>query len=494
MAHPPQRQISPMQPSPNLNFNSGFAAKLSLSLIGLAMLSACSVFPQYMQPDIKTPTTWQASLPHAGKVETLVNWWSQFNDPVLMQLLNTAEQDNPSLDIAIANIKAARANVTIARADGLPSVNANASATRSKSISFATATGINDTKKASLDASWEIDLFGAVKFSKQAAQARLQAKESDWHEARVSLAAEVSNNYLDYRTCQLLVKSYQQQLLSKNETARLTNINAQAGFAAPADAALAAASASSTQSTLIAQQAQCDSTLKALVALTGMRETTLRAKLGEGEAKIPMPAAFAIERLPAEVVKQRPDLISYERALAAASADIGTAEANRYPSISLTGSIGVTNTSLGSFSGSGNTWSFGPSLSIPVFNAGKLKAQVSSAEANYAAALATYQQNVRTAIKEVEQNLVSLDSATRRAQAEQVSTEQYRSYLKATEINWRAGGVSLLSLEDARRQAINAEVTLINQQHDRVQYWIALYKSLGGGWPVSAEKTKSGEK
>lgn len=458
---------------------------LSMMVLLSTVIAGCSIFPEYKTAEVKTPATWHAPLPHDGKAEALADWWKQFNDPVLDSFLLAAEHDNPSLDIALANIQVARAATVVARADGLPSVSANASNSRSKSNSAFGSTvfsNITDSSKASLDASWEIDLFGAVKFSKQAAQARLEAKQSDWHDARVTLAAEVANDYLDYRTCQLLANAYQQQLDSKNETSRLTNIKAKAGFAAPADAALAEASTKSTESSLVAQKAQCDLTIKSLVALTGIDETQLKATLLNGAAKLPEPTEFVVTTIPADIVRQRPDLISSERAIAAASADIGNAEANRYPNLSLTGSIGVVDTSVGSISSSGNTWSFGPALSIPIFNAGKLKAQVNSAEGKYQLAIATHQQNVRNAIKEVEQSLINLESATQRAQLEQVSTEQYRKYFQATEINWKAGGDSLLNLEDARRQAINAELTMYNQQHDRVKYWIALYKAIGGGW------------
>ncbi len=338
-----------------------------------------------------------------------------------------------------------------------------------------------------LDASWEIDLFGGIKFAKQAAEARVEAKKSNWHAARVSLAAEVATHYVDYRACQLSVAAYQQALASKNETSRLTNILANAGFSAPADAALAEASLRATESSLINQQAQCDNTVKALVALTNLGESSLRGLLAiSTNAMLPQPAEFNMDSVPASLITQRPDLVADERNLAAASADTGVATANRYPSVSLIGSIGRSKTSGSGFSSSSNTWSFGPSISLPIFDGGQRKAEVSIAEANYAVALVTYQQDVRNAVKEVEQTLVSLDGAARRETTEKISTEQYRNYYKAAEINWRAGGISLITLEDARRQLINAELSHITQQHDRVQYWITLYKALGGGWQPSS--------
>ncbi len=470
-----------------------------LILSVVLLLSGCSIFPEYLKPAIKTPDSWQAklpqetlttaTLPHHGNVSQLTGWWGQFNDTALNQLLTAAEADSPTLSIALANIKSARASSVAARAQGLPSLTGTASATRSQSglssgiASFGSISGLSTSTVGALDASWEIDLFGGVKFAKQAAEARLEAKRSDWHTARVSLAAEVATNYVDYRACQLSVAAYQRALTSKNETSRLTNILAGAGFSAPADASLAEASLRATESSLINQQAQCDNTVKALVALTNLGEPQLRELLAaSANAVLPQPAEFNIDSVPASLITQRPDLIAAERNLAAASADTGVATANRYPSLSLLGSIGRSNISGSGFSSNSDTWSFGPSISLPIFDGGKRKAEVSVAEANYAVALATYQQDVRGAVKEVEQALVNLDSAARRETTEKISTAQYQSYYQAAEINWRAGGISLLTLEDARRQLISAELSYITQQHDRVQYWIALYKALGGGW------------
>jgi outer membrane protein TolC len=129
---------------------------------------------------------------------------------------------------------------------------------------------------------------------------------------------------------------------------------------------------------------------------------------------------------------------------------------------------------------------------LPIFDAGQRKAEVTKAEASYEIALATYQQDVRNAVKEVEQSLINLESANQRENAERISKEQYAKYYQAAEINWRAGGLSLLSLEDARRQMIDAEISYINQQQNQVQYWIALYKALGGSW--QAERSKLQDK
>lgn len=334
-----------------------------------------------------------------------------------------------------------------------------------------------------MDASWELDLFGKIRRSAEAAQARMDARVSDWHDARVSLAAEVADTYVQYRACVLLAETYESELTSILQTERAMTSLVKAGFRPPSDGALALAGSASTRSTLVLQRAQCDLLVKSLVSLTGIDEVTLRGLMSAGNTKLPQPAALQVESVPAQVLRQRPDLASRERELAAASAEIGVARADLYPSLSLSGSITVSASSLAS---SAASWSFGPSLSLPIFDGGRRRAAVDSARAGYTAALADYRQGVRNVVKEVEQALVNLDSAGRRADDAATAAREYRRYFHATEVSWRAGRDSLLTLEEARRTALSAEIQQITLQRDRVAYWIALYKALGGGWQPGA--------
>ena len=462
---------------------------LDFHLLGLLVSSSlvgCAVGPDYVRPDMRLPTTWQAPVPHGGKIDEMDDWWRQFKDPVLTELQQAAQNDSPTLDKAVAAIRSARASVTTSRAGGIPSLSASATAKRfldnDKRSSAATMTS------SGLDASWEIDLFGGVRRSVEAAKATEEAKEADWHNARISLAAEVATDYVDYRACHLKWSAYEEQAQSYQKTLRLTRVSVAAGFSAPADLALVEAGAASASSSATAQQATCDLGIKALVAVTGLEEVRVRELLGNENTPLPLPAEVSIESIPAALISQRPDVISSERQLAAAMAKIGMAEAGRWPSLSLTGSIAVWHAA-----GVATTpWSLAPALSLPLFNAGSLAAKVDSARADYDSALATYKSTVRTAVKEVEQALVNLDSATRREDDARTSATQYRSYSRASEINWQSGRISLLDLEIARRTAISAEIALIDVNQTRVNQWVTLYKALGGSWQSAAE-TSQGE-
>jgi NodT family efflux transporter outer membrane factor (OMF) lipoprotein len=461
--------------------NHRLAAALA-TICASFVLAACAVGPTYTKPVPATPAVWQAALPHDGNVGTMRDWWQQFDDPIVAQLIAIAEADSPSLGKAWAGIEKARATLTTARAAGLPNVEGSASLTRARQQVILDGVTTSTTRSAGLDASWEIDLFAKVRRNTEAAEARTGARVADWHDARVSLAAEVADTYVQYRGCELLVNAYERERASNAETEKATAAAVRAGFSAPSNGALARASLASATSTLLSQRAQCDLLVKSLVNLTGRDELALRSLLsGDGSrtGHVPVPAGLAVQSVPVNVLRQRPDLASLERELAASSAEIGVAQADRYPSLSLSGSISI---SASPGSSALTTWSFGPSLSIPLFDAGKRRAAVYTARASYLSAQAGFRQGVRTAVKEVEQALVNLDSTARRTEQAERAAGDYRAYFRATEANWRAGGESLLNLEEARRSALSAEITLITLQRDRVEYWIALYKALGGGW------------
>ncbi|RMQ47792.1 hypothetical protein ALQ04_04057 [Pseudomonas cichorii] len=453
------------------------AGQWSLPILCALIASGCVMGPDYRPPEVRLPTQWQAPLPHDASVKSLSGWWQQFNDPQLERLLQWAEADSPTLDQAWANIEQARATLAVSDADAAPNLQGNLSRSRTGERQDGDSQSYSSSS-AGLDAAWELDLFGKFRRNREAASNRIQARVDDWHDARVSLAAEVADDYVQFRGCQRLVLTYEQQLDSQRQTAELTGLSLKAGFTAPADLALTRASAASSQSTLINQRSECDVLLKQLTRLTGTDESQVRALLGQAPAILPAPARLGVHSIPADLLRQRPDLASRERELAAASADIGVAEAQRWPSLSLSGSFAV-GTSNGQLL---RNWTVGPLLSLPLLDGGLGRATVKSAEAAYDAALAAYRQTLRTSVSEVEQALVRLDAARRREADVERATQGYSEYFQAVDKSWQAGGVSILDREVARRSALDAQIELITLQQEQVRYWIALYKALGGGW------------
>jgi outer membrane protein, multidrug efflux system len=463
------------------------AITLAALLAGCAALPGTKPAPSRDVPALAAPVTpaqWQAPLPHEGSITDLSRWWQQFDDPLLAELISSAQTASPSLASARSRIEQARATRVASGAALGPSASVGASASRGKqdlSAPVGTALG------ASLQASWELDLFGANAAGRDAAQARLDGAQASWHDARVSVAAEVASSYLALRACEAQLAQTQLDSRSRSETARLTELTAKAGFQAPANASLARASAAQGNANLAQQRAACELGVKGLVALTGLPEPTLRERLAATTARIPQPASIAVNRVPAEALAQRPDVVAAGRELVAASADVSQAQAQRLPSISLAGNIGPARFETGAGSLSGTLWSIGPvAVSLPLFDGGRRRANADAAQARYDEAVAVYQGRLRNSVREVEEALVRLQSTAERNGDAQTASEGFEASYRATEARFKGGLASLFELEDSRRTAVQAQAALIDLQRERVAAWIALYRALGGGWSAAA--------
>jgi NodT family efflux transporter outer membrane factor (OMF) lipoprotein len=467
-----------------------FRLHVSIPLTAFTLiLTACATPEAPLQSVGAVPPQWYAPLPqseedrqaHGGRTDRLGKWWSQFNDGALTELVATAQARNGSVLEAAARITQARAEGVAAGATAQPQLQGGVALQRGRGNTGSLAA----TGSVSVDASWELDLWGGLKAGRSVALAQLQASEASWHDARVSVAAETAQNYVRFRSCQRLADTLQDDARSLATSASLTERKVSAGLESPANAAVVRASAASSAGNLIAQQAQCDSLIKSLVALTGLSEPDLRRLLSQGAEEVPTPGNFEVEQIPARWLAQRPDLRSVERQAAAALQEIDVAEANRWPQLSLLGSVGRTRASGGgggAMTFEGTSWSIGPSLSIPLFDGQRRSAAVDAARGRYEEARSRYAQRVRDAVAEVENALIELDAASRRQSDAEKAVAGFDAFLNAQRRLTEAGAGSLLDLEDARRTALSARSTLINVQTDRVLAWIALYRAVGGGW------------
>lgn len=443
------------------------------------LLSACAVQRPPDTVSAPAPPQWYAPLPHNGSLKDLTRWWQQFDDPLLVELVLAAQDASPTVATAARRIEEARAARVAARAAVLPAVDAQSALARARQPP----TGIATTLQSGLQTHWEIDLFGGGRDAERAARARLQGAEAGWHEARVSVAAETANSYVALRTCERQLIVATNDAKSRAETARLTELSAQAGFTPPATAALARASAAEAAARASQQKASCEIEVKALVALSGLAEPGLRGKLGVRWVEPSGFALAALDPIPARLLAQRPDVFRAEREVAAASAEVGAARADRFPRLSLSGAIAQGKLRTGGTTSDLETWSIGPlALTLPLFDGGRRAAEVDAAEARYREAVASYTASVRQAVREVEEALVLLESARERSEDARIAVEGYRASFNATEARYRAGLASLIELEDQRRVALAAETALVSLQRERVAAWIALYRAVGGGW------------
>lgn len=465
-----------------------------LALLGMLALAGCAAAPD-AAPSLAqaAPAQWQEPLPHQGQLIHLSDWWAQQNDPLLVELIMAAQAVSPSLATARANIEQARLSRLASSAALLPRVDASANLTRS-SPGFMDEIPIplTTSAQAGLNLSWEIDLFGKLSAARDAGEQRFAGAQALWHAARVSVAAETATQYYQLRACEKLLVVAQADAASRGETARLSALSTQAGFQAPASNALARASAAESRSQATAQQALCALDIKALVALSGLPEPELRQKLAASATDSAPDVMLAVASVPAQALAQRPDIFNAAREVDAASAEVGEARAQRYPRLTLNGSINANKILSPSPAQRFDTWSIGPlQLTVPLLDGGAGKANVRAAQARYVNAAAQYRASVRQAVREVEEALVKLQSTAARNADALSAADGYRAAFTGSEARYRSGLASLLELEDARRTLLAAQNSVITLQRERRSAWVALYRALGGGWqadsPLPAE-------
>lgn len=454
--------------------------KFSRLVLVALLLNGCAVGPDFNSPETP-PSQWHSALPHGGKIESLTRWWEQLNDTQLSELIAESEKNNPTLDMALAKMNEARANDEASGAAFYPVLGLGASSTRSR-MAFGKQVILQTNNKIGFDASWELDLFGKNRRTAEAAQARFGANEVAWHDARISLAAEVADVYVELRQCEAGLATSLQGQQSRASIRELTDIKANAGLASAMDAARAQAGEADGKSAYRAKQGECARVLNRLVALTGIESLALQSRLAAQQGQIPVPHEVDVGSVAAHALSQRPDVAMAELNLAAASADIGATKAAMYPSLTLLGSVANNRIYSGGQSVVVPTWSFGPSLSIPLFSGGRATANVAAAQARYDYALANYQKAVREAVRNVEDSLSRLDVAHERAQHALQAQQNYQQLLQATESRYQAGLTNRVALEDARRLSLQAQDTAAAMARETVSAWIALYKALGGGW------------
>ncbi len=450
------------------------------------VLTACAVSRPPPQVSAPAPVAWQAPLPHGGSLEQLTDWWqTRLHDALLAGLIADAQALSPNVAQAGAQLAQARAQQTAARSALLPSVDGQANASRGFNEQLG---ALATVVQVGAQAGWELDLFGGNAAQLDAARERGAAAGAQWHEARVSVAAEVAQQYAAWHACQQQLAVAEADARSRGETARLSTESERAGFTAPATAALASASHADALARAAQQRLQCDITVKTLVALTGRDEAALRTQLAAAAPLRAPGGAFAVPALPAQLLAQRPDVYAAEREVAAASAEVGAADAARYPRLQLLGSVGAGWVRTGGMSLSSTTWSIGPvALSVPLFDAGRRAAQVDAARARYEAAASRYRAVARQAVAEVEQALARLASVDERTGSAQRAAAGYRRSFEATQARWSAGLASLVELEDARRTQLMSETALVALEQERMAAWIALYRAAGGGWSRDLE-------
>jgi outer membrane protein, multidrug efflux system len=462
---------------------SGFglrAAALSLSTI----LAACAVGPDYQTPDMKLPGKWGNSNSETPpRPPELAYWWVKLGDPKLDQLILQAISGSLDVKQAKARVREARASLVQTNSAMFPRVDGAGSAVRRETSSNAGGQGsVRNLFSAGFDASWELDLFGANRRASEAARYGLDAAEEDLRSTLLTLVGDIATNYVEARGYQARLRLAKRTASSQTETANLTRRRFQAGTSSGVDVANAEGQASSTKANIPSLQSAYMASVHRLSVLSGQEPNAL-IPLMKASVRIPRPKLPIPVGVPATVLLTRPDVRLAERRLAQSTALIGAAEAARYPAISLTGNIATSALKVGDLGkNSSLSWSFGPSLSVPVFNGGKLAAATDVARAQRDQSFLTYQSAVLTALEDVENALVVFSQERIRQRSLAKAASSYRQAADLLQTRYKTGTVSFLDVLDAQRSTYSAEDALIRSQVTLATNFISLNKALGGGW------------
>jgi NodT family efflux transporter outer membrane factor (OMF) lipoprotein len=462
-------------------------------------LTACSTQPAYRQPALGLPSAWaNAASANAATAAPLAaeNWWTQLNDPAIDALTAAAYVDQPTLAQAAARVDEANATLGVNSAQRLPQARLAGNVQRASSQSITTLnppyTMISNSASIGPSLSWELDLWGRLRESTNAARRRLDARDADARAARLSIAAQIADGVLALRACNYALQVRDNDIASRDTELTLTRRRLAVGNVAPVDEANASSNLANARTNRISQQEQCTRTIDALVALSGLDAAGVRdwvarplppgsataVKTADGDLMMPAPPPYQ-PALPAQVLLGHPDVISAEREAAASWAEIGVARANRLPQINL--SAMLTGQWLSAFGQSAHfdTWSVGSSLSAPLFDGGSGAANVRGAEARYRQAVAKLRSTVRTTVQNIEDALAAQQSAEQRVVTSQQASDAARFGLNANEARWQAGAISRFELEDTRRLYNSTQESAIAAARDRAQAWVDLVRASG---------------
>ncbi|WP_130834527.1 efflux transporter outer membrane subunit [[Erwinia] mediterraneensis] len=480
-----------------------------LSLLTLALcLSGCAVGPDYQPPEAQTPARYRdlpsqaASRPLAAATSPL--WWQSFNDAQLNSLIERAIAGNLSLQQAVLRIAGAREQLSQARGAFFPSINGTAQVTRQQlglkgvlassgasnqldgdiADQLGSLTQPVNLYQGSFDASWELDLWGKVRRQVEVTQAQQQAAIEQRNDALVSLEAEVARAYLQLRGAQATIQALQQQIEVAQQTQELTRSQQRNGLAPLTDVENARAQLASLRAQLPQYQSQARQAMNGLAVLLGQMPGTLNNELSATRPLPALPPQVPVG-IPSTLARRRPDIRQAEATLHAQTASIGVSVAQLFPSLSLTGQFGVRNTDISYLDEwSSHFYSYGPSLSIPIFQGGRLVSSVRLARAQQASAALDYRQTVLTALQDVENALVSYRADQQRVtQLDETTGALQRAFDLASD-SYRQGLSTFIEVLDAQRQLAQAQQQSTQARMQSTLDLVALYKALGGGWEM----------
>ena len=454
--------------------------KLLYAGIAVTILSGCVISPDYQRPVIDTPANWTVSYEAAaGMTDTA--WWKQFGDPVLDKLIATALTDNLDLKAATARVDQYLGQWRTTRSEAFPQIGASASLSRQQD----TKTGLSPGRSpysyygGNLNASWEIDLWGRIRRATEAAQAELMASEAGRRTVLLTLVSNVAGNYIILRGLDRQLEIAKETERAYAESLRIFRLRHVHGTVSQLEVSQVESEYESARQAIPTIEGQIGRQEHLLALLLGHNpETILRGRSIDRLTPPPIP-----EELPSQLLEQRPDIIAAEQALVAANARIGVAKALYYPSISLTGALGIaTIHSDKIFNDDSGTWGIGGDLLAPIFTFGNIEGQVMTAEAAQREALYNYRQAIISGFREVEDALITTTKGRESLNFKERRVKALATYANLAKEQYDAGTTSYLQVLDANRSLFSSQLDYVESQTAVLASLVDVYRAMGGGW------------
>lgn len=463
-------------------------SSIPVRLAALFVAACGSVGPDYQRPELALPADWQAPREAGLATGDTTNraWWEAFEDPLLAQLVETALAQNLDLRASIARLDSARALRGVAAAARFPQIDARGSyehRNESENTPLGEFIPRTDIHSIGFDAAWELDLWGRVRRSVEAADRDLQVSEAEVTAVALSVTAEVARAYVDLRAAQRRLLIAQSNLTLQEQTLALVRSRLDAGLVGERDVAQAATNVETTRARLPTLESEATASRNRLAVLLGRMPGELPTELAKPAPLPRVPVSVAVG-VPADLLRRRPDVRRAERFLAAEIARVGVGVADRYPRFTLGGTLGLAGNAIDQVFSSGSDYSgFGPSLRWTLFDGGRLKQRVVALEANAEAAQAAWEQTVLLALEETENAMTRfVREQARRASLDRAAAEARRAVLLA-ETQYREGLSDFQTVLDSQRVVANIEDDLASSDAAITANLIALFKALGGGLP-----------
>jgi len=451
----------------------------------LLLLSSCVTGPDHTPPQTPLPEKFAEGGKKSNGEVAMAAWWTAFNDKRLNGLVEQGLNQNLDVLQALERITAAEANVVVAGAGGLPSLNVSGDETVSKSKGtgdYGTrTTDTTSTASGGVSVSWLLDLFGQYRRAKEGATASLDAAYASADVAKLSYLSDLVTSYINARYYQERIAIARKNLASRRETLDLTKLQLEAGAASRLDVVQSEGLVNSTLADLPGLETSFRQSAHHIATLLGLPASSLIADLQKG-APQPLARRSINAGVPADLIRNRPDIRKAERELAAAVAEIGVAEAQLYPSITLGGSISPQWISTKSLAGSLTSWSFGPSLTLPILDGGRLKANVDIAESSAREAYLAWKASVLNAVEEVENALAAVNRDSQTVSALTATVRSYEEALALSTASYKDGASSLLDVLDAQRSVSTAQASLAQAVQQMAADYVALNVAIGGGY------------